>query len=135
MNPRGNDVSLEDRIGRHLTEHFSVIVPPRVARWLEKQAGITDELRGRVRRSNPEAYVVLAALHISARSDSGTNDAGAQQDSASLAAWMSTSEAAKALGVTDRCIRKWCHNGTIQATLAGGRWLVHRKAVAMKDAA
>ena len=34
-----------ERIGRHMTAEGSVIVPPRIAHWLEKKAGVTGDKR------------------------------------------------------------------------------------------
>ncbi|OBK70277.1 helix-turn-helix domain-containing protein [Mycobacterium sp. 1274761.0] len=124
--------SLEVRIAQRITGDGSAIVPPRIARWLEKQTGMTADRRIRLRDSDPEAYIALTALHVAAlRSDTGTNDAAPQRVHADLNMWMSTSEAAKALGVTDRCIRKWCRTGRLRAVLAGSRWMVDRTTVAL----
>lgn len=41
--------------------------------------------------------------------------------------WITTTQAAQQLGVTDRAIRKWCRNGRIPATRCGNRWLIHQR--------
>ena len=41
-------------------------------------------------------------------------------------------EAAAALNVTDRCIRKWAKTGRLRAVLAGSRWLIDQKAISVK---
>jgi excisionase family DNA binding protein len=126
--------SLEARITARITSDGSAIISPRMARWLEQQADMTADRRIRLRDNDPDAYVVLAALHLAAlRSDCGTNHAEAQSISAELNTWMSTSEAAEALGVTDRCVRKWCRTGRLHAVLSGSRWLINRKTLALKD--
>lgn len=124
--------SLEVRIAQCITTDGSVIVSPRMAKWLEKQAGITADRRIRLRDTDPDAYVALAALHLAACcSDSGTNIAAVQDVRAESTTWMSTGEVAAALGVTDRCIRKWCRTGRLRAVLAGSRWLIDRNTVVL----
>jgi hypothetical protein len=56
------------RIGRHVTAEGSVIVPTRIAHWLEQKAGVTGDKRISLRDTDPLAYEVLAALHIAALS-------------------------------------------------------------------
>lgn len=126
----GTGPSLETRIAQRITSDGSVVVPQRVARWLDKKSGMTADRRIRMRAVDPEAYEVLAALHeVALRSDTGTNEAEAQCVTADLNMWMSTSEAAKVLNVTDRCIRKRCTTGQLNATMTGGRWLIDRNSV------
>ncbi|WP_052066184.1 helix-turn-helix domain-containing protein [Rhodococcoides fascians] len=117
--------SLEVRISRRLTADGSVIIPPRIARWLEHNAGMTADRRIRLRDNDPEAYVALTALHLSAlSSESGTKDALPQRHRKESVQWLSTSQAADTLHVTDRCIRKWCTTGRLHAQHIGGRWLI-----------
>ncbi|CAJ1504264.1 helix-turn-helix domain-containing protein [[Mycobacterium] kokjensenii] len=116
------------RIAQHITPNGSVIVPPRIARWLETQAGMTADRRIALRMTDPEAYEVLAALHLvalSTRSATGTEPATPQHDSQESNQWVTTTEAATKLGVTDRAIRKWCATGRLPATNCGGRWLIN----------
>ena len=126
--PRRQVPSLEAHIRARLTSDGSAVIPPRIARWLEQNSGMTDDRRARLRHTDPDAYVALTALHLAGlRSDSGTKDAGTQQhteESKPQGGWMSTSEAAEAFGVTDRCIRKWCRSGRLRAGLSGHRWLI-----------
>lgn len=115
------------RIGRHIRPDGSVMVPPRIAQWLEAKAGLTADRRINLRTTDPDAYEVLAALHLSAlchRSGSGTETAATQADSQESGSWITTVAAAAQLGVTDRCIRKWIAQGRIPATRHGGRWLI-----------
>lgn len=129
----GRVPSFESRIKSRLTADGSVIVSPRVARWLERQAGITADRRIRLRDTDPEAYIALTALHLAALcSDSGTNHAVRQHHGSDLEMWMSTSQAAKALNVTDRCIRKRCDSGRLDAVRSGSRWFIHRKTIALQ---
>lgn len=117
------------RIGRHILPDGSVAVPPRIAAWLERKAGVTRERRIAIRDSDPAAYEVLAALRLAAlRSSSGcgTKVAAQQHLTQELRVWMNTSTAAALLGVTDRAIRKWIATGKLPATRHGGRWLINR---------
>jgi excisionase family DNA binding protein len=128
--------SLEARIAARITDDGSVIISPRMARWLEQQAGMTADRRIRLRDTDPDAYVALAALHLAAlNSDRGMNDAGAQRVSGELNVWMSTSEAAKALHVTDRCVRNWCKTGRLRGVMSGSRWIIDRTTLNLRDIA
>jgi excisionase family DNA binding protein len=124
------------RIHRRITEGGAVIVPPRIASWLERHSGVTADLRVRVRGVDPEAYEVLAALHLAAlhdsSSDCGTKVGTAQPHTTESETWLTTGEAAKHADVTDRCVRKWIADGRLPATRHGGRWLIHRKALDVK---
>jgi excisionase family DNA binding protein len=117
------------RIGRHMTAEGSVVVPARIAAWLEQRAGLTTDSRIRVRDTDPAAYEVLMALHAAAldhRSGTGTKLAGAQPSRQESETWLTTTEAASLLGVTDRAVRKWIARGRLPATRHGGRWLINR---------
>jgi excisionase family DNA binding protein len=121
--------SLELRIAKRLTQDGCAIVSPRMARWLERELKMTADRRILMRDSDPEAYEVFVALHFAAtgfRSDLGTNHAAGQPDQAQLKAWISTGDAADEIGVTDRCIRKWCNTGRLPATWSGNRWWINR---------
>ncbi|WP_158241010.1 helix-turn-helix domain-containing protein [Mycolicibacterium goodii] len=132
MNLSRSVPSLEVRIAERITADGSAIIPPRIARWVNEQIGMTADRRIRLRGTDPDAYIALTALHLSAlRSDNGTNNTGAQPVTQELNTWMSTGEAAKALNVTDRCIRKWCTTGRLHAELIGGRWLVNPNSIAL----
>lgn len=116
------------RIGRHMTAEGSVVVPARIAAWLEQRAGLTTDSRIRVRDTDPAAYEVLMALHVAAldhRSETGTNLAPAQPVRPESEKWFTTTEAASLVGVTDRAIRNWCASGRLPATRRGGRWLIN----------
>lgn len=116
------------RIGRHVRPDGSVAVPPRIAAWLESQAGLTADRRINLRTTDPVAYEILTALHLAAlqhRSGTGTKTTVAQQNPQESNAWITTTQAAAQLSVTDRCVRKWCAQGRMPATRYGGRWLIH----------
>ena len=120
------------RIGRHLTEDGSIIVPPRIAYWLEKQARVTSDRRIRLRDTDPLAYEVLAALHTAALqhgSGIGTKRVAGPMSSAESHVGLTTAEAATEMGVTDRAIRKQIATGRLPARRHGGRWLIYRNDV------
>lgn len=128
--------SLEVRIAQRIASDGSAIIPPRIARWLEDNCKLTADRRIRLRDTDPDAYIALAALHLAAlRSDNGTNHVGAQPVKQELNTWMSTREAAKALNVTDRCIRKWCTTGRLHAQLVGARWLINPNSITLAKTA
>lgn len=116
------------RIGQHLLPDGAVVVPPRVACWLEQQACLTDQRRISIRDTDPGGYEVLAALHLAAlthRSGRGTKLDAAQPIPPQSEVWLTTAEAAEQIGCTARAVRKWCANGRLPATRAGGRWLIN----------
>ena len=126
-----NDLS--ERIAARITAH-GVLISFRMARFLDKESGMTPDRRILLRDSDPEAYENFTALHLGAiRSDRGTNPAAGQPNQSSLDAWMSTIDAAAHFGVTDRCIRKWCRTGQLPATWSGNRWWIDRNALAIHD--
>lgn len=113
-----------ERIGRRITPDGSVIVPPRIAAWLNGKSGLTPERRIMLRGTDPEAYEVLAALHLASlgyRSGSGTKSREAHHNSPESETWLTTTEAARHVGVTDRCIRKWIADGRLPAKRHGNR--------------
>jgi excisionase family DNA binding protein len=114
------------RIGRHITADGSVIVPPRIADWIEGQIGLVSERRTALAGTDPLAYTVLSALRIVAlphRSGNGTKLAGGQPTSEDSEQWLTTSEAAAQMGVTDRAVRKWIAQDRLPAKRYGGRWM------------
>ena len=118
------------RIGRHRLPDGSIVVPPRIAAWLESKAGMTSERRIMLRGSDPLAYEVLTALRYAAlqhgASANGRIIAVRQQVTQDLSMWMTTSEAAAQLGVTDRAIRQRIASGKLPAMRRGSRWLIYR---------
>lgn len=123
---------LEVRITQRITADGSVIIPPRIARWLENACILTADRRVRLRDADPDAYIALAALHLSAlRADCGTDHVAGQRNTEESEIWLSTKQAAKALNITDRCVRKWCTTGRLHAEMVGARWLVNPNSVAL----
>ncbi|MHC9292500.1 helix-turn-helix domain-containing protein [Mycobacterium sp. LTG2003] len=134
--------SLEVRIAERITSDGSVVIPPPIAHWLEQNSGMTADRRFRLYFTDPEAYIALTALHHSARrylaarrSECGTEQVAGQQNTTQSEMWLSTKAAAQALNVTDRCVRKWCTNGRLDAELVGARWLINPNSIALKDIA
>jgi excisionase family DNA binding protein len=118
------------RICRHITPDGSVIVPSRIAAALEAKAGVTPDRRIALRGTDPEAYEVLAALHLAALSHSsgtGTETAAVQRNLQLCEEWLTTTEAAQVVGVSDRCIRKWIASQRLPARRHGNRYLVNRQ--------
>jgi excisionase family DNA binding protein len=118
-----------ERIGRHITAEGSVVVPPRIAHWLEKSAGVTGDWRISLRATDPLAYEVMAALHLAAithSSANGTKPAVSQRSSRESDTWMTTADVAAEMGVTDRAIRKQIAAERLPARRHGGRWLINR---------
>jgi excisionase family DNA binding protein len=123
------------RIGCHITPNGSVVVPPRIADWIERQIGLVSERRTAMAGTDPLAYTVLSALRVVAlshRSGNGTKVAGGQSASEESEQWLTTSEAANAAGVTDRAIRKWIAQDRLPAKRHGGRWLINQKDLHVK---
>lgn len=118
------------RTSRYITPNGWAIIPPQIAHYLEKRAGVTADTRARLRDTNWDAYQVLTSLHVVAlryaRSDIGPKQAVRHGNQEQSHVWMSTVEAAAALGVTDRCIRKWIKAKRLPATMPGARWLINR---------
>ncbi len=133
----GCEVGWDVRIGRHLTPDGSVVVPPRIAAWLEDKAGVLSDRRILLRGTDPEAYSVLAAVHVAAlrhRSGFGTESAMWPTSSRDLETWVTTAEAARQLSVTDRAVRKRIAAGHLPATKHGGRWLLHSNDIQITQA-
>lgn len=126
--------SWEQKIAQHLTPDGSVIVPPRIAKWLQTRADIAPEWRAGLRDSDSEAYEVMMAISFAATQElsaSGTKSDKVNGDHPRLSAWMTTAEVADELHITDRTARNWCESGKLPATKTGGRWLIRRTDLAI----
>jgi excisionase family DNA binding protein len=106
-----------------------VVVPARVAAWLDQRARLS-ELRIQVRGADPEVDAVLVALRVAAvswrNSATGTdprNQAAAEPPSA----WLSTTQAADELDMTDRGVRTAIASGRLNADRDGDRWRISRE--------
>jgi excisionase family DNA binding protein len=133
----GSESNWGTQISRHLSPGGDAVVPPRIAAWLEEKAGVSSDRRILLRETDPEAYSVLAALHIAAlvhRSAIGMESPIRQISSGELATWLTTGDVSNRLGVTDRAIRKRIASGRLPATKFGGRWLLNRNDVRIDQA-
>ncbi len=107
-----------------------VIVPAEVAAWLLAN-GDLNRLRVATRGADPRRDAVLMALamaahqHMTVTSGDGCRSAMEPEAAAPLE-WMSTTQAADQLGVTDRAVRLACQLGRLAARQVGGRWQVSR---------
>lgn len=104
----------------------AVIVPGRVAAWLELHAGL-QRLRIDVRGTDPEVDAVLAALRLAAltwRSSVGGTDQGNSEEQQAPFPDMSTRAAADRLGMTERGVRQAITRGHLHATQVEGRWRI-----------
>lgn len=119
-------------IAKYVAADGSVKIPPRAAHWLKVRLGRLLDNRINLRDRDPEVYAVLAALRLSAigyrtgafaASVTGTNSSSVHHDSLE---WVTTVEASRAFGVTDRCVRNWIAAGRLPARRHAGRWLIER---------
>jgi excisionase family DNA binding protein len=115
-----------------------VILPARVAAWLERHAGLND-LRVRARGADPEVDSVLQALHRASlhwrTTVTGSNQAPAPEAPTELNQWLSTTQAADRLGITDRAVRLAIAEHRLPATSLNGRWRITREDIAHFKAA
>lgn len=130
-----------ERIGRHLLPDGSVIVPARIAKLLDDRAQMLSEQRIALRASDPQAYVVLSALRISAlgykqdaftscRPDVAARGQKVVQDRRSQTEsddCLTTTEAATLLGVHARTVRRWAEQQRLPAWQHGRRWFIDRQ--------
>lgn len=114
-----------------------VILPARVAAWLERHAGLND-LRIRSRGADPEVDSVLQALHRASlywrTSATGSSHAPEPEVVAQSKYW-STGEAAERLGITDRAVRLAIAEKRLPATSLNGRWRITPEDIAHFKAA
>jgi excisionase family DNA binding protein len=114
-----------------------VILPARVAAWLERHAGLND-LRVRARGNDPEVDSVLQALHRASlhwrTTATGTSQAPAPEEPAQ-SRYYSTTEAAERLGITDRGVRLAIAEHRLPAISLNGRWRITPEDIAHFNAA
>ncbi|WP_420716062.1 helix-turn-helix domain-containing protein [Mycobacterium sp. 94-17] len=124
----------------------AVRVPPRIAQMLDQRVQMLAEQRKMLRDSDAEAYEVLCALYLSRLgheqnvfpspriSGSGQGlDASATQQTDSEQ--LTTPQAAKRLGVSDRTVRRWCESKRLPARWHGGRWHINEHDLRVAQAA
>lgn len=112
-----------------------VIVPARVAAWLESRADL-GTLRVEHRGKDAEVDSVLVALRVASLAWR-TSATGSQQaaEPEELTALLSTQQVANHLDVTDRAIRHAIKEGRLKAHRDGTRWKVTREDLAHYQAA
>lgn len=115
-----------------------VILPARVAAWLERHAGLND-LRVRARGNDPEVDSVLQAMHRASlhwrTAATGSNRAPEPEAPTELNQWFSTTQAADRLGITDRAVRLAIAEHRLPATNLNGRWRITPEDIAHFKAA
>ncbi|MDP9466822.1 MAG: helix-turn-helix domain-containing protein [Actinomycetota bacterium] len=112
-----------------------VVVTARVAAWLDARG--LSALRVNARGVDAEVDAVLAALHYaalswrtsltSAQPEVEPEVAGPDVGDAPGLAWVSSTQAADLLGITDRAVRLAMESGRLPAEKVDGRWRVARE--------
>ncbi len=108
-----------------------VVVPGRVAAWLERHADLR-RLRTDARGADAEVDAVLVALATCAfawRASATGTAIPAQAEPVALSSWLSTSQAAGLVGVTPRAIRKAIADDRLSATEVNGSYRISREDV------
>lgn len=103
-----------------------VIVPARVAAWIAARTALRGA-RISARGDDPEVYAVLAALHRAAltwRTSATGSPTPPAPEVTAPSQWMSTTQAAHRLGVTDRAIRLAITQHRLPAENVDGRWRI-----------
>lgn len=121
--------SLEALIASRITIDGRAALSPRVAKWLEKRANITEDQRSRLFDTDVDAWADLMGLHLAGqqRSPSGTKTVDTEDYQTESEAWMlNTTQVARELHVTVRCVRSWCSTGKLPATKVGRDWQIRR---------
>ncbi len=106
-----------------------VIVPGRVAAWLTQQLGL-DRLRSEVRGMDAEVDHVLIGLAVAASDWRASAYGTSPRNTPELApksSWLTTTEVADLLDMTDRAIRLACQSGRLPAERVGDRWQISRE--------
>lgn len=108
-----------------------VVVPARVAAWLERHARL-GELHAGNRGADPEVDAVLVALVLAARawrmSATGRVEA-APTGTETPSRQMNAAQAAEVIGVSDRSIRRAITTGRLPARKVATCWVIEREDV------
>jgi hypothetical protein len=122
----------------HGVEGPVVVIPARVCAWLERHVQL-NEIRIRERGADQEVDAVLVALRLAAltwrTSATGTPVAAKPEAPAELNQWLSTTQTADILYITDRAVRLAIKEGRLKATSINGRWRIAREDIAHFNAA
>ncbi|MFJ1510909.1 helix-turn-helix domain-containing protein [Cellulosimicrobium funkei] len=107
----------------------AVVVPARVAAWLEARAGLSG-LRVKARGIDPEVDAVLVAIRVVglAWRDSATGSHVEPEPEVPRGSsqWLSTGQAADLLGITDRAVRLAISENRLPAQQVAGRYRITR---------
>ncbi len=106
-----------------------VVVPARIAAWLHANLPL-DRLRTGVRGADPEVDFVLVALSVAGlnwRSSVYGTAPRNVPESAPVSSWLTTTQVADLLDVTDRAVRSACISGRLSAERIGDRWRISRE--------
>lgn len=109
----------------------SVEIPGRVAAWLESKLDLR-RVRTDVRGIDPEVDSVLADLHRVAlvwRASATGSATTPPPEATPLLGWMSTTQAASLLKITDRAVRLAIQEHRLPAQQLAGRWRITREDV------
>lgn len=108
-----------------------VVVPARVASWLLRHAAL-DRIRAEVRGADPEVDAVLVALRVAGlywRASATGSVVAPEPEAGALSQWLSTTQAADRLGITDRAVRLAISERRLPAEQVAGRWRITREDV------
>lgn len=107
----------------------AVVLSARTAAWLERYADLTS-LRVRVRGTDPAISRELEEIRYAAmswRSSVSGTEAAVAPEPVTSSGWLTTTQAAGLVGVTDRAIRKAIAEGRLISTEVNGRHRVSRE--------
>ncbi|MFB9238682.1 helix-turn-helix domain-containing protein [Plantactinospora siamensis] len=131
MNPAGRWRPPESYV--HGVDGPAVVVPARVAAWLERAAQLRA-VRAQHRGADPEVDAVLVALATAAAAwrttrhlDTGHGIEQRKQPEPEAGSALTTTQAAHLLGITDRGIRAAITGGRLTAQRVGDRWHIQRE--------
>ncbi|WP_373461515.1 helix-turn-helix domain-containing protein [Pseudarthrobacter sp. W1I19] len=109
-----------------------VVVPARVCAWLERHARL-NQVRIENRGADAEVDAVLVALRLAAltwrSTATGSPVAVKPEATADLNQWLSTTQAADILYITDRAVRLAISENRLPATQVNGRYRIRREDV------
>ena len=115
-----------------------VIVPGRIAAWLERHADL-NTVRVSSRGLDAEADAVLVALRVAALAwrgaATGSQKPAEPEVPGSSRQWMTTTQAGTRLGITDRAVRLAIQEGRLPATNVDGHWRITNEDIAHFTAA
>lgn len=106
-----------------------VLVPARIAAWLTANTGLS-KVRVTARGTDPELYAVLHDLYVAAlewRASVTGSTSPPEPEATALSKWMTTTEVAGQLNITDRAVRLAIAEGRLKAEQTEGRWRIARE--------